>query len=320
MDHWTHMPASIISLGSRCLVPGHSAAAYLFVMNVTSASQEGLLAIGACHAAFALFAAVLFPEFPSEVSQTRVRGTFVYPNHAAAFWGCLLPLAITLSFTRKRGWYRIAAAALALAIIGSASRGGILVAAVINIPLLISSFPAGKRLFASCLAGALSIVFLWMMNVDYVLERFDNLKEQGPSLSGRLHIWSNAQRLHSDNSLWGSGAGTAELAYNRVDDGRFGQNRVDHIHNDYLECLIEFGPLGSSILVFAIIIAASMILRSWRGNQDPSALRYMIRLGAGLGVLHLLLHASGEFVFHREANGYCGDGSTCASDHQHAPA
>ncbi len=269
-----------------------------------------LVVVAIAHAATAVLLALIGVDWPVASGAFIARGAFVYPNHAAAFSACCLPLAILVARERGGHWWWIGVGVLALAVVLSASRGGILVASAINLPLAWRVLPRKRRVlwFAALLVGIGS--YLAVIGLREVGDKFGKLfGPEGVTLNGRITIWKNSLPLIADASPFGCGAGTAEQAYWRTGDASFAGHPVNHIHSDPLEWLLEFGWAG------AACIAAGLMAFAWRlrppqhpiagaapgatGARAPADA--LLFWGGTLGLLQLLLHCCGEFIWNREA-------------------
>lgn len=256
------------------------------------------------HAGAGLVLALLLPDWPSPFGAGRVRGSFVYANHAAAFWGACLPMALLLSRAspeRRRAWLA-AAAILAAALVLSASRGGILVALLVSGPAAWMALPRRRRWAWAATAIAVTGAWLWIAERGTVSDRFSQLAgPQGATLSGRLLIWSSAAEALPEVGAFGLGAGGGALAFRRGGEDGFGLTPVAHLHSDPLQWLVEHGWAGTLAALAGALAAAALVWRNARlaPAGDPPA--RAAALGAALGLLHLALHACGEFVWQREA-------------------
>jgi hypothetical protein len=228
-------------------------------------------------------------------------GCFVYANHAAAFSACFLPLAILVARERATPWAWLVPGALALAVVLSASRGGIIIAAAINLPLAWRVLPRRRRAlwFGALLIGVSG--YLALIGVGEVGAKFAQLRgPQGLTLAGRADIWRASLPLIGDAGPLGSGAGTAERAYWRIGDPSFPGLTVNHLHSDPLEWTLEFGWAG------ALAIAIGLAALAWRlrparreGAWVPADA--MLYWGGMLGLLQLSLHSVVDFIWNREA-------------------
>lgn len=108
-----------------------------------------------------------------------------------------------------------------------------------------------------------------------------------------------ALEMWREKPLFGHGAGGFYTA--------FAQNRTvdfpgfyDHAHNDYLQFLVEYGLLGTLLILAPILIALVLAIGLLRVRHDP------LISGAGFGlamaIVATLLHSSVEFVQQIPAN------------------
>lgn len=261
---------------------------------------EVLIAVAAITAVLGLCLALTATPWPSAGSLTRARGPFIYPNHAAAFWASCLPLA-TLVAHRRGGLLRWGAVAvLALALLLSGSRGGILVAALVMAPLGVLLLPRRRRWWWAA-GGVLAVgAWLWLIGISDVTDKFTRLRgSEGVTLNGRAIMWQAALPVIADAGALGSGGGTTIPAYRRSGDTHFADLLVNHLHSDPLEWWLEYGWLG--LLVGGAALAATLVrLRPRAGAwQDPG--RRALITGAGAGLVILGLHACGDFIWHSPA-------------------
>jgi hypothetical protein len=275
---------------------------------------SALVIIAGIHAVAAIVLALIGVDWPTASRGFMVRGCFVYHNHAAAFMASCLPLAILTakqaSASRERNatpsvseyaWW-LAVAALVLAVILTASRGGIIIASAINLPLAWRTLPRRKRAIWFA-ALVLSIGgYLGVIGLREVGERFSRLSgPEGVTLNGRFAIWTAAMPVLAEASPIGSGGNTAERAFWRTGDTQFFGRTVNHLHCDPLEWLLEFGWVGTSLTAFGLgIIAWRWRPPSWRKNPSRPA-DAVIYWGGLLGLAHLFAHSCVDFIWNREA-------------------
>lgn len=264
-----------------------------------------VVGIASVHAALGLFLSVLWPEFPTCMYfPGRVRGTFIYPNQAAAFWGAALPLALLLTRADEanRRWWLAAALVLGTALVLSASRGGILVAALVSGPAAWLVLPRRRRWAWALAVAALAAVWLWVAGVHQVQGRFEQLSgEQGLTLNGRVKIWESV--LPQLPGVGAAGLGTHGGRWAFLAGGEVGFNAViiDYLHSDPLEWLVARGWLGSAATLLGILGAGWLVLRARRAAPTEDRVRRAIAVGAGLGLLHLAIHSFADLIWQREA-------------------
>ncbi len=186
---------------------------------------------------------------------------------------------------------------IALSVVLSASRGGILVATAINLPLAWRVLPRRRRAwwFTALCAGM--ALYLSVIGLREIGDKFTALVgPDGVTLSGRVTIWKASLPVIADASPLGSGGNTAEQVYWRTGDTSFSGRTVNHLHSDPLEWLLEFGWVGAAIIGGGLV-ALVWRLRPPRGSPADPVLYW----GGVLGIAHLGLHCCGDFIWNREA-------------------
>jgi O-antigen ligase len=180
----------------------------------------------------------------------------------------------------------------------SASRAGIgLVVLGLVISVFAFSHHVGKvKSFGFLLiATIVGVAVAFKVGIVPILNRFAS----DPMEDERWRIFENTQRAITDMLPWGSGPGTfPEMyrAYQPIEQHSF----VNHAHNDYLEVISDMGMLG------AIIIGAFVLLYLVRWfylfREQSQGLFKNLQIGAGIGMLLLLLHSFVDFNLHQAAN------------------
>jgi len=98
---------------------------------------------------------------------------------------------------------------------------------------------------------------------------------------------------------FGSGLGTFADVFRRYQvEGLPGF--VDHAHNDYAELFLELGVAGlaaAALLLIAYAARWAQLLRGW-----PLRSLGYLQVGAGLGMMAMLIHGAFDFNFHIPAN------------------
>ena len=263
------------------------------VRNLTN----GLVFISGSHALLGLILVLGNVDWPT-TAVSHARGSFVYTNHAAGFWAACLPIALITACAFGQWWRWSSVGLLSLCIILSGSRGGIIVASIVCLPLILSLLPHRRRWWWA--TGLFVGIGLWLMIIGLqdLSQRFRALNgNEGLTLDGRMTIWKAALPIILDAGPLGCGAGTTTEAYRRSGDSTFSSRIVDHLHSDPLEWWLEFGWVG--ILAGLMGIAGTIwLLWPAKGSLSaPNDLRLLQR-GAFLGLLILVLHSCGDFIFH----------------------
>ena len=292
-----------------CWTVGVAAVAAAAALAFRGPRQQQLVAavvgLAAAHAGVALAVLVIDPNLLDTGGGVRASGSFIYPNHAAALWGACLPLAMVLAARSNRRWL-VAVALLVVALVLSGSRGGILVATAVSAPFAWTLLPRRRRLWWAAGGGVVLAGYLAVIGIEMTSHRFERLvaTSEGVDLNGRVVMMKHGAELAREAGWLGSGAGSTETVFWRGRSTEFDNFRVDHLHSDPLEWWLEFGWVGVAAVVGGGLLAA-FSLRD-RGASRTTAdhadhTRRLLRLGAALGLLDLLLHSCADFVFHLEA-------------------
>ncbi|KOR27590.1 hypothetical protein TI04_13005, partial [Achromatium sp. WMS2] len=99
----------------------------------------------------------------------------------------------------------------------------------------------------------------------------------------------------------GSGPGTFPYVYPAFQTLQLGQVRINSAHNDFLEATFEQGLPAIILIALAIFSYIGRWRKVWTTDKKWEYFRF-IQVGAGLGVLCLLLHSLADFNLHIPAN------------------
>jgi hypothetical protein len=262
------------------------------------ALSDGTIIFSGLHSLLGLILLLGNFDWPS-LAVNHARGSFVYTNHAAAFWSACLPLSILSAHSLGHWWRWSSVFLLSLAILLSGSRGGILISAIVCLPLIPSLLPHRRRWLWAVGIASVTAIWLLIIGLQDLGQRFSALNgKEGLTLNGRIIIWETALPVIFDAGPLGSGAGTTLEAYRRSGDSTFSPFIVDHLHSDPLEWWMEFGWCG---ILLGLLSGILTIWLLWPMRNDKSELRnnfHILRKGSILGLLILLLHSCGDFIFH----------------------
>ncbi len=200
----------------------------------------------------------------------RVYGTLGNPNFVGALMAMSLPLAAAVHReTRRAVGRRVIEVSLglqALALVATGSRGAVL---GLCAAAAIYAFLRWSRRVRLAV-GAL-IVFAGIAVISSPARPLDT------TAAGRLHLWRVALLHAAESPFTGLGPGAVTLhfpAWQRdaartgVRDPRFA-GPTDHVHNDYLEALIERGMPGLLALVLPL---GFVLVRAVRCRRPASPL------------------------------------------------
>lgn len=274
----------------------------------------------------ALFLSALFQIGYASVTGeglSRLRGSFVNPNHLAglleislAFAFGLLWLALQKGRERAERLHsrseqlevRMLPVSAAILLFGTLaagigltrSRGGIM-AAGMTIPILVllalehRRGRRGRPGLATTLALAGALAFAASITREGPLLRFldvPDVDEVGSD--GRLQIWRASWKVLGDYPVLGSGLGTFRESF-RAHQPRGLKFLVEQAHNEYLQLLTTAGIVGGLLGAVALVAGFWALQRRFfaQAHREESAL-----LVGGMGaLLSLLLHGLVEFNF-----------------------
>ena len=115
----------------------------------------------------------------------------------------------------------------------------------------------------------------------------------------RGQVFSDVLPLAQDKLLLGQGAGSFETVFTQYSSAAV-RLHFDHLHNDYLQFVIEYGVLATGLLaVFVLGCLRYALAALWRAD---SVYRSGVGLGAALGIVALLLHSVSDFNLQIPAN------------------
>ncbi|MBA3748614.1 MAG: O-antigen ligase family protein, partial [Solirubrobacterales bacterium] len=213
-------------------------------------------------------------------SEGRLEGGQGDPNFLAAGIVPAIILGLVLLVTTRRSWVRwgIAAACglLALGLVASESRGGV-VAAVLAMLAALVLFKRHRVhvLVATCLA--LGIATAWFAVAPQAWDRVSEFDNGG---SGRTELWTIAWRMFADHPVQGVGLFNYSVQAPDYASAPGSLGRLDLIfdhaqvaHNVYLQALAETGVVGLGLFLAVAVLsmrAAWLAARRFRALGDLS--------------------------------------------------
>lgn len=247
----------------------------------------------------------------------RAGGTFVNPNHLAAFLGLLTPLSVA-QFLLGRGKpvVKILHGYSTLMMLGgigcTMSRGGWAAVAVGLGGLLawVAFRRRELRLPIAILAALFAVgAFLFFKSSDKAGSRLANLNQQGNRDAGigRQWIWKPALRMWNDHRLLGVGPGHFDVRFPGYRSPEV-QRNPGWVHNEYLNLLTDYGAAGTALAALAIGGFAWGVVRSVKyvergtsdlGTRGSNRTAFFVGAIAGLGTLGI--HCLVDFNLHLPA-------------------
>jgi membrane protein implicated in regulation of membrane protease activity len=114
-----------------------------------------------------------------------------------------------------------------------------------------------------------------------------------PAVRFRLGVWSASVRTAADSlvSGWGLGAFADALPLHKT---AFGELRVEHAEDEYLEVLVETGLVGLALIVLAVAFWLRGVQRALAQEERRRVAR-AIAVGAAAGVIALCAHGLVDF-------------------------
>ena len=237
----------------------------------------------------------------------RSAGMFGVPNSLAALLELMIPVCLTLLFSRATktlgkvlcGWL---AALFVFGVVLSGSRGSYIALglALILWPLLVG------RDWRRRIAGGAAIAALMAVGV-WGLYRFSELAHSRiqPFLEGKFEasrpiVWKAGWQIWRDHSWLGGGAGSYDVLFDQYRPRGF-LNRPNWAHNDYLNTLSDYGVAG---FVLWIAAGGGLFWLGWRAVQrarrESTAAVQVVdlwkwRLGLFVGLLAFGFHLGVDF-------------------------
>jgi O-antigen ligase len=116
--------------------------------------------------------------------------------------------------------------------------------------------------------------------------------------TGRAHFWRGTLGIIRDHPLLGTGLGSFGAVYPRYDTSN-GTYRLEQAHNDYLQILSDAGVVGG---VLGLLFVAALFWTALRRMQSRDRFRRGVALGALGGCVGALVHSFFDFTLHTTAN------------------
>lgn len=315
----TALPLSLDPLATRraLVVATTCLAVAVAVQYLTRRTALQLLGVVALFVTFEALIGLLQLGFAGALTfgyagHNRATGTFVNKNHFATMLAMALPLMLmratgqftffvphTESGPMGRAWWGVAAAIIAVALIASASRAGI-VAAVISSGLCAYLIWRRKRhvsrtaLIVGAVVLTTAVVLAWITGARHL---FSALSGSGLSDGFGARAMMNVHTWDGLGTFFpvGSGIGSYSVAFPRFQTTSL-TGFIEYAHNDYLQLLFEAG-LGGVLVLLLLAHSAWLAVKLARRQGDPVA-----RLGPGVGCLlgafAFAIHAWFDFPTH----------------------
>jgi len=260
-----------------------------------------------------------------EPKQAEPFGPYINRHHFAGYMELVLAMPLGMLFVgaveRERILlYTFASAIMAIALVMTNSRGGMLsMVCEIMFLALVAAVVRGRRrrgeekedratrVRAAATRvglgfGMIVAVFVGVLYFggDEALTRLLGTVDSSDPTTGRTHFWGGTIEIIKDHPLTGAGLGAFSAVYPRYDTAN-GNYRLEQAHNDYLQILSDGGIVGGLLgLAFVVWLFAAALRRMM---QTHDKMRRGIALGALSGCVGVLVHSFFDFTLHTAANG-----------------
>ena len=241
---------------------------------------------------------------------SRASGPFLDWNSCGALlYVFLLPAFVVQCDPRRSAMVRnvcLAAIAVGLfALFATYSRGAITVMLMMSVAVFAglrhSGVAIAKPLARISIVTLLCYAAVKLYPADALTRTLDVAHD--PSMLFRLMMWKSAWTAWLDHPWLGTGIGTYRLQYLRYRLPTETDTSGDLAHNDYLQMLMEGGPILLGFLLVWGLIALWLSIRLWqisgaRANPLDQRLNAAFALSLTLAVLGLFAHAGINFIFY----------------------
>jgi O-antigen ligase len=256
-----------------------------------------------------------------ELTQSTPFGPFINRHHFAGYMELTIGLPLGLLFSGaveryKRFIYFFAASLMAVALIMTNSRGGVI---SLGAELFFLAVVAGvgrrrrkreaqdkaQRVRKNAVRAALALAMIvavfagvvWLGG-DSGLNRLVGSVNMADPTTGRAHFWSVTTDIIKAHPLIGTGLGAFGVVYTHYDT-RNGLFRLEQAHNDYLQILSDGGLVGAALGLFFVVMLFRMGFTRRESNDD---FRNGVALGALAGCFAVLVHSFFDFTLHTTSN------------------
>jgi O-antigen ligase len=257
-----------------------------------------------------------------EPKQAEPFGPYINRHHFAGYMELTLAMPLGLLFAGAVGrervaLYAFASAIMAIALVMTNSRGGML-SMVCEIMFLagVAAVARGRsreverrdrvtrmRAAAVRIGLGFAMVLAVFVGVLYfggedALSRLVGSVNSDDPTTGRAHFWQGTLGIIKDHPLLGTGLGAFGAVYPRYDTSN-GMYRLEQAHNDYLQILSDAGVVGG---LLGLAFVAVLFWTALRRMQSHDRFRRGVALGALAGCAGVLVHSFFDFTLHTTAN------------------
>lgn len=310
---------SFFTLGTYCIRSLKQAKILMLVIVISAIFQ-------ASYGAFMTLSGLEFNFFAQKTDYLgRATGTFINRNHFAGFLELSLAVGIGLMLTTEtdlsggirqktkkiielmlssKALIRLGIVIMVIALVLSRSRMG-------NTAFFASLFIAGvlALILMRKKSKSLSILLISLIVFDIaILSTFFGLEKvteriQGSSLEyeTRDEVAQDALTMFLDRPLTGHGLGSFKYTYPAYrSESVYNVQIYDHVHNDYLQFLLELGIIPFLLLLLVCLISLKNALLGMRTSDN--SLKKGMAFASLMGISAIAIHSTVDFNLQIPAN------------------
>lgn len=229
-------------------------------------------------------------------------GPYVNHSHYAGLMELLTPIPLILALQERLRWkqrmmYALVGTTMAVTIVSSTSRGGMISFAVEVLyvaAVLLLAQRSERTLWRGMAILIVVAVIVAALNLDTIAGRLGNLDDPA-----RRAIFADSLRIFRLKPLLGWGLGTFPTIYPKF-SSYYTDYFINAAHNDYLQILVETGLAGFAALLWFVI---TLLRRGVSRVQGHSFRTAQVAALAGMtGCVGLLTHSFLDFNLQIPAN------------------
>lgn len=227
---------------------------------------------------------------------------FVNRNHFAGFLAMLCPASICLAaeyISRKRHlvalYWTVTFGVIVIALIMAMSRGAWIAGGVsflITAVLLALKYDNRTRLILACVLFFL-LTAVFAIPSNQLRERAESMKDPISTASAdmRFRTWNDALRIVRDYPLTGTGPNGFRMVFPqyRTDTMR---KEFKHVENEYVQTFVEYGVLGTTLLLIALLAFLRPAVASLSAPEKLSSVQISALAGCSAAFTHAILDFS----------------------------
>jgi O-antigen ligase len=258
-----------------------------------------------------------------QLPQSQAFGPFINRHHFAGYMELALALPLGLVFTgaiekEKKFIYLFAAGLMAVALIMTNSRGGI-ISLLAELIFLVATMGLRRhrhkkkrdaearppRFRSAAMKAGLALALIValfggvvLLGGEDALTRVVGSVNTDDPTTGRAHFWSVTVDIIKTHPWIGTGLGAFGVVYTGY-DSRNGMYRLEQAHNDYLQTLSDGGIVGAILGLFFIV---NLFRMGFTRRDSRDDFRRGVATGAMAGCFAVLVHSFFDFTLHTPAN------------------